>query len=222
MTKVSRTVLMPRDLTSKTLGDWIGAITRFDEAGWPLAIVGNCDSKDPLDGLAMAAFCSARTQQIGLCATIDPDTVEPFTLARGLATLDHMSHGRAAWKLSHCNNIERSLEMIETVRKLLASWDADALVEDHANGILSSSEKVHTVAHEGKYFSVEGPLNIPRPPQGRVPLIAFADEGAVSGAADLVVNEETLWHVTLDQLPEASLTVPRKIDAPFLLRAARE
>ncbi|MEE4453691.1 LLM class flavin-dependent oxidoreductase [Novosphingobium resinovorum] len=215
MNSPARTVVVPADLRSATLQRWIETIEQFDGAGWPLVLVGNCDRADPLDGLAMAAFCAARTNRIGLCAVVEADTVEPFTLARGLATLDFMSKGRAAWRIAPGSNPERSLELIETVRKLLTSWDADALVADVEGGVLSNPDRVRAIAHEGAWFQVEGPLNVPRPPQGSVPLVAFADEGAIARAADLILHEGTCWEVGLEQLPPPPLPAAAALEAPF-------
>ncbi|HUD30265.1 MAG TPA: LLM class flavin-dependent oxidoreductase [Novosphingobium sp.] len=215
MTSPTRTVVVPADLTSGTLQRWIEAIESFDAAGWPLVLVGNCDRADPLDGLAMAAFCAARTARIGLCAVVEADTVEPFTLARGLATLDFMSKGRAAWRIAPGSDPDRSIELVDTVRALLTSWDADALVADVEGGQLSDPAKVRAIAHEGAYFQVEGPLNIPRPPQGSVPLVAFADEGAVAKVADLILHEGTSWQVSLAELPDRLHPVVPPQAAPF-------
>lgn len=218
MPHTAHTVIAPADLKSGTLNEWIAAIERFDQAGWPLAIVGNCDAVDPLDGLAMAAFCAARTSQIGLCASIDPANVEPFTLARGLVTLDYMSKGRAAWRAYPSADDARTLELIETVRELMASWDEDAILEDRENGLLSDADKVRAIDHEGAYFAVEGPLNLPQPPQGRVPLIAFAEEGRIAQAADLVLNPKTVWQPCLADLPIEPAKVLVAAEHPFLTR----
>ncbi|MEU2881250.1 LLM class flavin-dependent oxidoreductase, partial [Streptomyces sp. NPDC007070] len=40
------------------------------------------------------------TERLGLAATVDTAFDEPYELARRLATLDHLSGGRAAWNAS--------------------------------------------------------------------------------------------------------------------------
>lgn len=47
------------------------------------------------------------------------------------------------------------------------SWEDDALVYDKESGVFFDKEKLHTLNHEGKYFSVKGPLNIARSKQGQ-------------------------------------------------------
>ncbi|WP_230293613.1 LLM class flavin-dependent oxidoreductase [Croceicoccus sp. Ery5] len=218
MGQITPTVLWPQDVQSETLVEWIAAIERMDGAGWPLVLVGNCNEVDPLDGLAMAAFCAARTRQIGLCASVNASTVEPYTLARGLATLDFMSGGRAAWRIEAGSDEARTLELVATVRELFASWQEDALESDADNGLMSNPDKVRAIHHEGEYFQVEGPLNMPRPPQGNVPLIALSDEGAIAAAADLVLNPQTLWKVKLAELPAAPARLSRPSGQSILER----
>ncbi len=46
------------------------------------------------------------------------------------------------------------------------SWEDDALVLDKEAGIFANPGKVHEINHRGERFSVKGPLNVPRPPQG--------------------------------------------------------
>jgi alkanesulfonate monooxygenase len=48
-------------------------------------------------------------------------------------------------------------------------WDSfadDAFVRDVESGIYVDPERMHTLDHRGRYFSVRGPLNIARPVQG--------------------------------------------------------
>lgn len=178
-------ILAPTDLTSATLDHWINALPAAEIAGFAMVLLQSSEPADPLDGLALAAFAAARTKRIGLCAAIDPATVEPFTLARGLATLDHLSGGRAAWRLIGNADRARIIELGVTVAELLTSWDADALIGDHDAGLHSRPGGAHAIEHQGAFFAVRGPLNVPRPPQTVPPRIACA--GDVAEGADLVL-----------------------------------
>ncbi len=42
---------------------------------------------------------AAVTERLGLAATVDATFNKPYELARKLATLDHLSGGRAAWNV---------------------------------------------------------------------------------------------------------------------------
>ncbi len=52
------------------------------------------------------------------------------------------------------------------VKGLWESWDDDALIRDRASGIYFDPAKLHALNHKGQHFSVRGPLNVARPPQG--------------------------------------------------------
>ncbi|GJG96864.1 hypothetical protein CBA19C6_20265 [Cupriavidus pauculus] len=53
------------------------------------------------DPLAILAALSMVTTHVGLAATASTTYSEPFNLARTLATVDKLSHGRAAWNRDH-------------------------------------------------------------------------------------------------------------------------
>lgn len=207
------TSIWARDLAGVTARRWLDAIVRLDAAGWPLVILEPGTPSDPLDTLSVAAYGFARTPRICLCATIDPETVEPFTLARGLATLDHLSGGRSAWRLGASSNPARTAELVDVTRKLLLSWRDDALVEDVERGLFSKSDAVNAITHRGPYYAVTGPLNVPRPPQGAVPLIALTQDALQNMTADVVLGEDSVVSVdlasdthSLDHLPPPTMT----------------
>jgi len=127
---------------------------------------------------------SAVTTHIGFVSTASTTYEEPYTLARKFASLDHLSAGRAAWNVvttgnenaaanfglehhpEHSQRYERAEEFIEVVKGLWDSWEDDAFIADRESGVYFEAEKLHTLNHKGKYFSVKGPLNVARTPQG--------------------------------------------------------
>ncbi len=127
---------------------------------------------------------------IGFVATATTTYEEPYTVARKFASLDLLSGGRGAWNLvttsspndsqnfSHDEHMERDeryargREFADVVRGLWDSWADDAFPQDKATGMYLDPARVHTLDHEGKYFSVKGPLNAPRSPQGRPVIFA--------------------------------------------------
>ncbi|MCA6573744.1 MAG: LLM class flavin-dependent oxidoreductase [Pseudanabaena sp. M57BS1SP1A06MG] len=127
---------------------------------------------------------SAVTNHIGFVSTASTTYEEPYILARKFASLDHLSAGRAAWNVvttgnenaaanfglehhpEHSQRYERAEEFIEVVKGLWDSWEDDAFIADRESGVYFEAEKLHTLNHKGKYFSVKGPLNVARPPQG--------------------------------------------------------
>ncbi|MDQ1195367.1 LLM class flavin-dependent oxidoreductase [Agrobacterium sp. SORGH_AS 787] len=146
---------------------------------------------EPLTLLAALALV---TDKIGLAATSSTTYGEPYHTARAFSSIDHLSHGRAAWNIvttsyartannfskSHPEHDERyavAEEFVDVVRGLWDSWDDDAFIKDKQNGIYADPNKVHVLDHKGKYYSVKGPLNIPRSPQGHPILIQAGSSG---------------------------------------------
>jgi FMN-dependent oxidoreductase (nitrilotriacetate monooxygenase family) len=134
--------------------------------------------------LTLLSHLAAVTERIGLVATASTTYNEPFHVARKFASLDHLSGGRAGWNLvtsadpreawnfsreshlAHARRYARAEEFVDVVRGLWDSYEDDAFVRDREGGRFFDPDKLHLLAHEGEHFSVRGPLNVPRPPQG--------------------------------------------------------
>jgi alkanesulfonate monooxygenase len=134
--------------------------------------------------LTLLSALSVVTERIGLAATVSTTYNEPFHLARKFASLDYLSGGRAGWNLvtsateaeannfnsekhmEHSLRYERAKEFVDVVTKLWDSWEDDAFVRDKTSGIYFDPDKLHIPDHKGSHFSVRGPLNVARPPQG--------------------------------------------------------
>src|SRR5690606_14985747 len=65
----------------------------------------------------------------------------------------------------------------EVVAKLWDSWEDDAIVADRESGVFADPAKVHKLDHHGEFFDVQGPLTVPRTPQGRPVLIQAGQSG---------------------------------------------
>ncbi|GAA3102821.1 NtaA/DmoA family FMN-dependent monooxygenase [Streptosporangium carneum] len=151
-----------------------------------LDVVGRPDSLTVLAGLA------AVTDHLGLAGTINATFNEPYDLARKLATLDHLSGGRAGWNvvtssdaftgenfrrggyLDHSQRYERAEEFVRTVRELWDSWKADDLDVDPVAGTFAA-ENAGAFAHQGAFFDIAGRFNVPRAPQGHPLTIQAGD-----------------------------------------------
>ncbi|MFN6553014.1 LLM class flavin-dependent oxidoreductase [Mycolicibacterium septicum] len=131
------------------------------------------------------------TEHVGLIATATTGYIEPYTLARSFASLDHISGGRAGWNIvtsagedeaanfgvegipDHGGRYRRATEFVDVATALWDSWEDGALVLDEASGTFADTERVHRIDHDGEHFKVRGPLNTPRSVQGR-PLLVQA------------------------------------------------
>jgi FMN-dependent oxidoreductase (nitrilotriacetate monooxygenase family) len=142
------------------------------------------------------------TSYVGFVATASTTYEDPYLLARKFASPDHISKGRAAWNVvttaadvsknfsiaghpAHANRYERAEEVVDLVLDLWDSYEDDAILADKESGIFLDPAKVHLTNHKGRYFSVSGPLNVARSPQGR-PVIVQA--GASEAGRDLAAR----------------------------------
>jgi FMN-dependent oxidoreductase (nitrilotriacetate monooxygenase family) len=136
------------------------------------------------DPLTLLPALAAVTSRIGLVATATTSYNEPYHVARKFASLDHISGGRAGWNVVTSSNVseawnfgreqhfehgeryDRAVEFVDVVKGLWDSWDDDAFVRDRQTGRYFDPAKLHALNHKGEHFSVRGPLNVARPPQG--------------------------------------------------------
>lgn len=172
----------------------VAAIVAADAAGIDLAIIDYGTPRTPVDPLAVAAAAAMATTRIRLAVAVSPAIVEPFTFARGLAALDHLSGGRAAWRvIAAAGPFRASVEPAQqeefatVVEELCDSWAADALIDDKPDAAFWRAGGTAPIAHDGAHYQVKGPLNTPRPPQGVPPRIAWSGD-AVSGARLVIVK----------------------------------
>jgi FMN-dependent oxidoreductase (nitrilotriacetate monooxygenase family) len=165
-----------------------------------------------LEPITMLSALAVATERIGLVATASTSYNEPFHVARKFASLDHISAGRAGWNVvgswsdnearnfgreqhfDYAQRYGRAKEFVDVVRQLWNGWEPDALIRNKQTGIYFDPAKLHVLGHKGKHFTVRGPLNIERPPQGW-PLISQAgqsDEGQelAAATADMVFTAQ--------------------------------
>lgn len=170
------------------------------------------DNAGKLEPTTLLAALAGSTQAIGLIATASTTYNDPYAIARRFASLDHISKGRAGWNvvtsttnsearnfgreinMDHDRRYDRAGEFVDIVNGLWDSWEDDAIVADQATGRYFDPDKVHALAHKGEHFTVAGPLNVCRPPQGR-PIIVQAGASGPGRAlaartADLVFTAQ--------------------------------
>jgi FMN-dependent oxidoreductase (nitrilotriacetate monooxygenase family) len=150
-----------------------------------------------LEPLTVLSALAMSTRRIGLISTASTTYTEPFNLARQFASLDHISRGRIGWNivtswstlsarnyggsglLSHAERYARAEEFMTVVQGLWDSWADDALLDDRSSGRYAKPDRIRPLNHEGAYYQVAGPLNLPRCPQGRPVLVqaGSSDQG---------------------------------------------
>ncbi|MFS0866564.1 NtaA/DmoA family FMN-dependent monooxygenase [Microbacterium sp. 179-B 1A2 NHS] len=169
------------------LADVVGAYDVF-RGGIETAVAEGLQipSGDPL--LVIPAM-AAVTKRLGFGATFSTSYEPPFTFARRMSTLDHLTAGRVGWNIvtSYLPNAARNFglaeeiphderyriadEFLDVVYKLWeGSWDDDAVIVDRERGIYSDPAKVRYIHHKGEHFDVAGPHLVAPSPQ-RTPVL---------------------------------------------------
>lgn len=135
--------------------------------------------------LTLLSLIAGATERVGLIATINTNFSEPYNVARLLASLDHLSGGRAGWNvvsslseataknfglgalLDHAGRYTRAAEFVALAKRLWDSWDDAAFdAPNRATGRFFDPAHAYPVQHQGEHFRSSGLLDVARPLQG--------------------------------------------------------
>ena len=152
-----------------------------------------------LDPLTLHAALSQVTQHIGLVVTTTTLFGHPYTVARQIASLDHISKGRAAWNIitsqapvaqaaygiDHAFGQEERYQRAEEFARIVTGfWDSfpnDAILADAERNIFVDKQRLRPINVQGNHFRSAGALSTPVLPQGR-PVIFQAGQSEDSKA----------------------------------------
>jgi alkanesulfonate monooxygenase SsuD/methylene tetrahydromethanopterin reductase-like flavin-dependent oxidoreductase (luciferase family) len=213
----------------------------------PLAVrsTGRVDGLQ-LDPLPLLGLLIGATLRIGLAGYWPADVAEPFHVARVFATLDHLAGGRTGWIAGLEGRSElaarvqrpdlptddkeaalRLAELIYVARQLWDSWEDRGFVVDQSTGTFADPERVHPIDHAGRFFTVRGPLNVPRPVQGQ-PVILHRDVpagdarwGAAASAEVVLAQPATIAEAKRERADWRALAARHGRDADGLRYVAR-
>lgn len=153
-----------------------------------LDVVGRPESLTVLNALA------AVTERLGLAATVNATFNEPYELARRLATLDHLSAGRAAWNVVTSSdaftgeNFRRGgyLDRAD-LPQVLGSARTGGTPYTRAAEFVATARELwdswtpdgtsRPFTHTGQHFDISGEFTVPRSPQGHPVVIQAGDSG---------------------------------------------
>ena len=126
------------------------------------------------DPLLLVPAMAANTEHLGFGVTVNLSFDPPFTFARRMTTLDHLSAGRIGWNIvtgyldsgaratgeakqtAHDTRYDIATEYLELVYKLWeGSWEDDAVRLDRETGVYVDPAKVHRIEHDGEYFKLD-------------------------------------------------------------------
>jgi FMN-dependent oxidoreductase (nitrilotriacetate monooxygenase family) len=207
-------------------GDYDGGWSHHAELGLQIP------SNDPM--VILSALAS-HTERLGLAFTAGPVQEPPFSFARQVSTLDHVSGGRIGWNVvtsnlvngwrnfgyrglpDHDDRYAYAEEYLDVLYKLWeGSWDDGAVRADRASGVYADPARIHKIHHVSEHFQVEGPHLVAPSPQ-RTPLL-FQAGSSPAGRAFAARQAEAQFIVSPG--PEAAR---RLIDSmvPLLERHGR-
>lgn len=201
-----------KDMAQKAEAAKLDALFLGDIAG-----AGKVPGSDPTvsghyEPLTTLSALAALTDRIGLIGTASTTFQPPFTVARQFSGLDSLSAGRAGWNIVTSSTGEgnfgfdvmpsgeeryrRAEEFIEIATGLWDGWSDSAVLNDRENGVWADPKKIKALNHHGEFFRVDGPINMPRSPQGRPVMVqaGSSDAGLAVGSkwADAIYTTQPL------------------------------
>jgi FMN-dependent oxidoreductase (nitrilotriacetate monooxygenase family) len=148
------------------------------------------------DPLQLVPAMALVTKNLGFGLTASLSFEHPYTFARRLSTLDHLTKGRAGWNIvtsylesgakniglsgqsAHDDRYDVADEYMEVCYKLWeGSWEDDAVLRDRVRRIFTDPAKVHPIRHEGRHFKVPG-VHLSEPSPQRTPVLYQAGASA--------------------------------------------
>jgi FMN-dependent oxidoreductase (nitrilotriacetate monooxygenase family) len=172
------------------------------------------------------------TENLGFGVTCTLSYEPPFTFARRMSTLDHLTKGRIGWNIvtgyldsaargvsgaaqqaGHDTRYQIAEEYMELVYKLWeGSWEDGAVLRDRARGIFTDPAKVHRIRHEGAFFKLDA-IHLSEPSPQRTPVLFQA--GTSGKGRDFAAR-----HAECVFMAAPSKTVARGYTADIRRRAA--
>ena len=113
----------------------------------------------------------------------------PYSFARKISSLDHLTNGRMGWnivtgyldsaakgigqqkKQSHDTRYDIAHEYMQIMYRLWEeSWEDGAVLRDKTNGVFTDPTKVHAIKHDGEHFKLNA-IHLCEPSPQRTPLL---------------------------------------------------
>jgi len=155
------------------------------------------------------------TKDIGLTFTSSVMQDHPFSFARRVSTLDHLSGGRIGWNIvtsvshnaaqnfgfdrivPHDERYAWAAEYVDVAYKLWeGSWDEGAVLADRKANLYADPSKVHRIHHSSRRYKVLGP-HLSEPSRQRTPVL-FQAGSSKAGRAFSSRNAEATFIMCLN------------------------
>jgi len=169
------------------LADVLGVYDVFGQG--PQAALREAAQVPVNDPLLLVSAMAHVARHLGFGITCNLSYEAPFTFARRMTTLDHLTDGRIGWNVvtgyldsaargagrarqtAHDERYDIAEEYMEVVYKLWEqSWDDDAAVRDRAAGVFTDPTKVRPIIHHGTHYHMDA-IHLGEPSPQRTPVI---------------------------------------------------
>lgn len=190
------------------LADVLGVYDVYGNS--PDAALRNATQVPVNDPLMLVPAMAMVTEHLGFGVTCTLSYEPPYTFARRMSTLDHLTNGRIGWNIvtgylnsaaqgmgeqkqaSHDRRYEMAEDYMQVVYKLWeGSWEDGAVVEDRETGIFADPAKVHRVRHDGPFYQLDA-IHLCEPSPQRTPVL-FQAGASPKGREFAARNAECLF-----------------------------
>ncbi|GGO39135.1 N5,N10-methylene tetrahydromethanopterin reductase [Gemmobacter aquaticus] len=141
------------------------------------------------DPLVLVSAMASVTRHLGFGVTVNVNNEAPYTFARRISTLDHLTDGRIGWnivtgyldsaaravgrsdQIRHDLRYDQADEYLEVLYKLWeGSWEEGAVRGDRASRVYADPARIHPVHHHGQFYQVDG-YHLSEPSRQRTPVL---------------------------------------------------
>lgn len=180
------------------------------------------------DPLMLVSAMAAVTENLGFGLTVNANAEPPYTFARRISTLDHLTDGRIGWNIvtgyldsaaraigqdaltAHDTRYDRAEDYLDVLYKLWeGSWDDDAVRGDKAARVYADPARVRAIRHDGPFYRVEG-YHLAEPSRQRTPVLYQAGTSG-RGRRFAACHAECVFVTAVDR--QAALSTARTLRA---------
>lgn len=140
------------------------------------------------DPMMLVSAMAAVTEHLGFGITVNVHNEAPYTFARRISTLDHLTGGRLGWNIvtgyldsahagrgdrlpPHDQRYDYAEDYLDVLYKLWeSSWEEGAVRRDRAARVFAEPSRIHRVSHHGPFLDVEG-HHLAEPSPQRTPVL---------------------------------------------------
>lgn len=141
------------------------------------------------DPLLLVPAMAAVTKHLGFGVTCNLTYEPPYTFARRMSTLDHLTRGRIGWNIvtgyldsaargmgdekmfAHDDRYDMADDYMEVAYKLWeGSWENDAVSRDKHAATYADPDKLHRVHHDGRRYKLDA-MHLCEPSPQRTPVL---------------------------------------------------